>query len=158
MKRPQSPPPSEDESELKRNRTVVAKPLVFPSETAEAQPKSGYFDFDTSRAQIPSFGSAHLPKSLQHHENYNDGVNLPTYVSSARTYADKQRNGIQEEHMKAQPISGHVRVALISLFLIAFDNSTRFSARCYVLGIGLLFRGDIRILGLPAFTHEIVNR
>ena len=54
--------------------------------------------------------------------DYNDDVHLPFYSSSSRTYADKQRRGLQEEHTECSSIEEHVKAALKAPFFLALHT------------------------------------
>ena len=59
------------------------------------------------KARIPAFRADHLPKPSPQ-GNYNDDVNIPHFISAARSYADKQRKGLQEEHLDSLTMEDHL--------------------------------------------------
>ena len=59
----------------------------------------------------------------------SDDIDHPFYQSACRTYADKQRNGLQEEHTDSASISEHVSVALAAPFFPSLETPLPESAK-----------------------------
>ena len=54
-------------------------------------------------------------------DSYNDDdVDIPRYVIAARSYADRQRKGLQEEHLDSMAMEEHRDAALSSPFFLSF--------------------------------------
>ena len=72
-------------------------------------------------ALIAPFVSSHMPTPRER-SSYNNDVSLSFFSSSARTYAGKQRKGIQEEHMESLSIEEHVEEALSAPFFLSLQT------------------------------------
>ena len=61
----------------------------------------------------------HFPK-----RSYKDDVARPCFMIAARTYADKQRNGLQEERLDSLYVPEHVAQALSSPFFFLWKRQS----------------------------------
>ena len=70
------------------------------------------------RARVTPFqpSHAHIPTPK---DSYNDDVAIPHCSSAARTYADKQRRGLQEAHIRSLSIDVHLGQAPSSPFFLS---------------------------------------
>ena len=67
------------------------------------------------KAKIDAFEHFHLPKPPRP-TYYIDDVAFPPYLSAPRTYAYKQRRGVQEDHVESLDTREHLDDALASHF------------------------------------------
>ena len=81
-------------------------------------PDWGRFHTFSSKASILSFNEGVL-RFPSKQESYNNDLNLPSYPSSARTYADKQRKGVMGERNTCLSVTEHVTAALEDPFFLS---------------------------------------
>ena len=74
-----------------------------------------------AKATIHPFHSSHTVKPCKK-SSYNDDVRIPHYTSSSRTYADRQRKGLQEEHTDSLSLTEHVNEALSAPFFLGLPT------------------------------------
>ena len=87
---------------------------------------SGANTFD-ERDKIADFHPPDAPKPSPK-TCYNGDVNTPYYSSAVRTHADKQRRGLQEEHIESLSMEEHVSGALSVPVLLAVRTTRPASA------------------------------
>ena len=88
-------------------------------------PSSAPLNFESNkfiqRALIHSFKSSHAPQPSAK-EDYNDDFSVESYTSTARSYAGKQRKGLQEEHSDSSSMEEHAKEAITAPFFLSLQT------------------------------------